>query len=581
MPKLSNDKQILYFSRLIQLGVNKAVFITLPEIAEIMFTSTRHCRTLLKQMHDLGWLEWAPKVGRNQRSRLYLIYSLNKLKTELAQTLIFQGKYEKALALIDNDQQQFSQLLKNTSGTQRREGRLHVQLTYDRTFSSLLPHTPLRNSERFLLRQIYSCLTQCDEQGNVEPDLAHHWTYDEKTLNWRFYLRPHLRFHDGSDINSAAITELFYQLKPLPLYEKELRHIKAITEINPLCIEFSLLEPDAGFAGLISDVKYSIQPFDQVSNEKSTIGSGIFQVKEHSIQKLSLQAYDDYHGFRALTDTITIWQLPTPYSDVFCDTNLQAIKRLSTDSVCSNYLTVKGGSDNDQQSRIEDGCLLTLVNHRSALSLSQRKYLSQIMSSENLLEQLSKSVDNVEAVTAYNLLPNWSKILPTISQPQPLPDTLTIATFDHHTLKKCSEIISTLLRQIGIDCKTNVYSFENYYCKASNHTLNEDLVLTSMNLDDNRPASAFCWMLSNPVLHQSLSEQDQEWLINKLSDIRSQQQMSCYLYEIESIASALISSHWLIPMFHHKQTLHFEDVLKNVSINVWGWPEIRNVWTDE
>lgn len=586
---MSDSRQIMYFSRLTQLGVNKEIFITLPEIAEVMYTSPRHCRTLLKQMHDTGWIEWTPKVGRNQRSRLYLIYSLERLKSELAQQLISKGKYEKALELVDNDPVLFAQLLKNTSGTQRRQGQLHVQLTYDRTLSRLLPHTPLRNSERFFLRQIYSCLTQCDKNGNIKPDLAHHWACDEKKLSWKFYLRPHLRFHDGSDITSTEVVEMFRQLQCLSLYQKELTHIDSIAGINPLCVEFTLSQPDTGFAALLSDIKYSIQPPSQLSGTQSVTGSGIFQIQKHSKQRLTLQAYDDFHGFRALTDTVTVWQLPDKSSNAFGDTRLQAGIAKQSKSLCSNYLSVEGENDHevskspdsDQKSRIEEGCLLAIVNSHADLSLLQREYLSQLIDTDNLLKELNGSTMNVEAEPAYNLLPGWVKMLRTEASVHSLPENLTIAIFEHHALKKCAEAVTVLLNQAGVSCRTNVYSFDEFYTKASNKAVNEDIILTSMNLDDNRPVSAFCWMLSNPVLHQSLSQRNREWLERKLYRVRSHLPVSSYMPELESIASALIASHYLIPMFHHKQTLRFEGVLKSVSINVWGWPEIRDVWTDE
>lgn len=227
-PVLSDNRQLHYFSLLGRLGMNKEIFITLAEVAELMYTSTRHCRTLLKQMNEAGWIKWTPKAGRNQRSCLYIVYSIVQVKSELAQQLISKGKYEKALELINNDQSLFAQLLKSTSGTQRRHGRLHVQLTYDRVFSPLLPHTQLRNSERFLLRQVYSTLTLCGDSGELKPDLAHHWNYDDVRCSWKFYLRPHLRFHDGSDITAKVVVELFNKLKRLPLYNKELAHVDKV-----------------------------------------------------------------------------------------------------------------------------------------------------------------------------------------------------------------------------------------------------------------------------------------------------------------------------------------------------------------
>lgn len=590
MPILNVSRQILYFSRLAKLGVNTAIFTTLPEVAEALFTSPRHCRTLLNKMHDNGWIEWEPKIGRNQRSRLYLIYSLEALKAELAQKLISNGKYEKALDLIDHDQMLFAQLLKSTSGTQIRQGRLHVQLTYDRTFSPLLPHTALRNTERFLARQIYSCLTHCNESGVIQPELAHHWTSDENKLNWKFFLRPLLRFHDGSDITAKEVVALFRQLRELPLYIKELAHVESISEVSSLCIAFTLSQPDTDFAGLLSDIKYSIQPPSQLMDKQHlVIGSGIFQIVEHDKQRITLQANSDYHGFRALTDTVTIWQLPARINTENNDNPPKVGTINQFNSLCINSLFVDGSNSQsssepsyrDQRSRIEEGCLLAILNNKAGFSLAQREYLRQLIDTSKVLKQISCSNSRVKAVPAHNLLPGWLKLLPTAISPQPLPDTLAIAIFEHHALKECATAITALLKQVGVQCITNSYSFDEFYAKASGKTLNEDVILTSINLDDNRPVSAFCWLLSNPVLQQSMSDPNREWLENMLNDVRSRLPASSYMQELESITSAMITSYCIIPIFHHEQTLRFAGVLKDVDINVWGWPEIRDVWADE
>ncbi len=578
------EKQILYFSRLAKLGVSKEILTTLPELAETMFTSTRHCRALLKELSNAGWIEWTPKVGRNQRSHLFLNYSLEGMKAELSKQLIREGSYEKALNLIDNDQELFGRLLKSTSGTQQHQGRLHVQLTYNRQFSTLVPHIPQRNSERFLLRQVYSCLTRCDELGHIQTDLAHHWSYDEQKLVWRFHLRPYLRFHDGSDINSAVVVELFQQLRKSAVYKQELAHIKEMRAINPLCIELELSESDPGLAGLLSQIKYSIQPSVQDSKARKVVGSGMFKVTEHSLQQLTLQAFDDYHGFRALTESITIWQVVEQSSRVFGDTVLQAGTGKQTIPLCSNYLSVEGGqseSESEQRSSIEDGCLLTLVNSRAQLSLSQRKYLGQLISTERLLQQVASTTDKVEAVPAYNLLPDWLGMLQIEDCVESLPKRLTIGTFEHKALKKCAPIITELLERVGVTCTTKIYSFEEFHQRASDNTLCEDLLLTSMNLDENRPISAFYWMWSNPIIHQSLPVQDATWLKGRLTEIRSEKPITRYLKELEPIASALITSGWIIPMFHHRQTLRFEGVLKNVAMNTWGWPVLQDIWSDE
>lgn len=594
---MNNDKKMLHFSRLSKLGVKQEIAITLHEVADVMFASTRHCRTLLSEMRDLGWLEWTPKAGRNQRSLLYLAYSVDELKAELAQQMIAAGKYEKALSLIDNDQMLFGQLLQSTSGASQREGRLHIQLTYTRSFSALLPHIALRNSERFLLRQVYCCLVQCDKDGILSPQLAHHWTYNAELKCWRFYLRPALTFHDGSSINAEKIAVLFTRLKHFAAYKTELAHVTNVSAINPLCVEFQLDQPDPGFAGLVADVKYSIQPYSQLSSSAAIVGSGAFRVQEHTEQYLRLQAYDNYYGHRALTDTVTIWQVPPQQTDSPCTTEIQANVIQKNSQIHSNYtmnsleqekvdLNKKVNNsgqeaENDQKSRIEYGCLLAMINSNAKLSLLQRKYLSQLLATDELMTQLSKSNNPIEAVPAYNLLSNWLKIISAGVAKQALPNELTIAIFEHHTLKECAIALKALLERAGINGKIKTYSFVEFQQKASTNTLYEDLVLMSLDLDDNLPTSVFHWLLSSSVVNQSLSEEARNWLQTKLANIRQQQPLTNYLTELESISSVMINEHWLIPMLHHKQTLYFQGVLKGVSINVWGWPEIQDVWSEK
>ncbi|NQZ49864.1 MAG: SgrR family transcriptional regulator [Moritella sp.] len=629
VPVLNNDKKILHFSRLSKLGVKQDIAITLQEVAEVMFTSTRHCRTLLNEMRDLGWLEWTPKAGRNQRSRLYLVYAVDELKAELAQQMIAVGKYEKALTLIDHNQVLFGQLLQNTSGAVQREGRLHIQLTYARSFSALLPHIALRNSERFLVRQVYCCLVQCDKNGLISPRLAHHWVYNAELQRWRFYLRPALTFHDGSAINAEKIAELFNRLKRLAPYQTELAHVTHISAVNPLCVEFQLDQPDPGFAGLIADVKYSIQPYSQLTSQLNSqlksqphsplnataaiVGSGAFRVQEHTQQHLRLQAYDHYYGHRALTDTVTIWQVASSQTSSSCATEIQANVVHKTSQICSNYAihhlerknslkpkiadpelesrsddidsaienALESAIESDQKSRLEYGCLLAIINSKTQLSLLQRKYLSQLLAADKLMAELAQSANPIEAIPAYNLLSNWLKIMSTGTATQPLPSKLTIAIFEHHTLKECALAMVALLEQAGFECKVNIYSFEELVHKASANTLMEDLILMSLDLDDNLPTSVFHWMLSNAVLNQGLSAEASHWLRAKLINIRQQQPLTNYLTELESISTAMITEHWIIPMLHHRQTLYFQGVLKGVSINVWGWPEIQDVWSEQ
>lgn len=588
---MNDDKLIRHYSRLVAYGIQQDIVISLKEVSEVLFTSLRHARTLLKNMHALKWLSWTPKAGRNQRSLLFLHQDLKLLKNQIAASLIASGKYERALELVDGEHAVFGQLLQQTSGIVRREGVLHIQLTYHRQFSSLLPHYPQRNSERFLLRQLYSCLVQCDKDGHISPQLAHHWNHNEDASCWTFYLRPKLFFHNEQAIDSTAIVALFQQLRRLPEYQHELSHLQSVIAPHSLAVEFNLQQADWGFAGIIADIRYSIQPASQVESSllkhasrkqpfASIVGSGAFSLQEQSSQRIRLQAFDKFYGCRALTDSVTIWQVAQKKSSSFAKTLLQT-------GVIEQSKAQSDDAGSQQYTRIEDGCLLLLMNQKSGLTQldrEQRRYLGERLSTKQLIKQFDTDITQIGAISAKNLLPCWSDIYTRPIEKQNLPELpchIQIAVFDHLALLECANAISLILEEIGVECKLNIYSFEELQEKSINNMLTESLILSSMNLDDNRPSSIFRWLQSNSVLHQALSLEESQWLRESLAQMRASRPLINYLSELESISGSMLHERLVIPLFHHRQTLQFEGVLKGVSITDWGWPSIQDVWCED
>ncbi len=582
---MSDLNLLRYYTRLTPLGIDQEIKIALADVANTLFTSTRHARNLLGEMHKLDWLSWEPKVGRNQRSTLRLNLALNQLKSQLATKRIEQGKYEKALSILDNDERAFGLLLQSTSGASMREGRLHIQLTYKRPFEKLVPHQRHRSSERYLIRQIYCCLVSSDFDGELQPQLAHHWHHDEIALEWTFYLRPGLVFHDGSPIDAHSVAELFNQLAKLEHYQPDLNHlVRASAPLNNKVV-FTLNEPDQGFAGLLSGIKFSIQPLQQLDPNHSSaiVGSGVFEVIEHSNTKLSLQAFDRYFACRALTDLVTIWQI---------DERELKHKQIETnhpekqsDQPCHHYLSseLDERSDAMQQTRIEDGCMFLLFNQRSEapLNLKQQTYLSTVLTPQSIHQQL---IDNKRAFAcehAANLLPDWQGVARCESLPTQLPKQLSIAVYDYNALVNCAHAVADQLAHLGINVQVNVYSFRELNRLSETHQLKESVIVHNINLDDNRHSSAFCSLFNNPILQASIGPQAQGWLTESLKELRKETALKDYLSALEPIATSLINQHLLSPIFHHRQTLRFHGVLKDVALTNWGWPDLRNVWSTD
>ncbi|GAL33372.1 putative transport protein [Vibrio maritimus] len=584
---MKDERALHYYERLLDLGTKQLVskgsvaeseyHLPLSSVAEVLFTTTRHARTVLQALQTRGWLTWTPKVGRNQRSHLILHFDPKTLRQLLGRELIEQGHYESAFSMLHGDQEQFSQLLQQTSGTMVREGQLHIQLTYQRAFQSILPHKPLRNSERFLVRQIYSCLTACDHEGNVTPQLAHHWAANEDYTQWRFYLRPRLEFHSGLAITPEAVAQLFLKLKLLPEYDSELVHVKAVN-FGHQTVTFELDRPDRGFDALISDLRYSIQPQKQLDGLKERVvdGSGAFRVIEHSDERLRLEANDRFFDLPALTDTVTIWQLDrTPTERIELEHSRPEGSSMTNDSPKEYEQT---------QTRIENGCLYLLMNANSAsLSLSalQRAYLCSVLSPHLILENPELNPLSRASIPAYNILPSWTKVKRRVAERFTLPERLSIAVYDHQVILDCANGIQAQLALLGVECRINVYTLETLQYKANEGKLTEDITIASFIVDDNLPVSVFRWLCSDAVLRQGLDAPALKWLDTQLTEIREQQSPGNYIKELESVATNLLIENRLLPLFHHRQTLRWGSVLQGVRITDWSWPDFRSVWTDE
>ncbi|EGU53985.1 OppA [Vibrio orientalis CIP 102891 = ATCC 33934] len=581
---VSDLNLIRYYTRLVPMGVGAEIKTALPMVAELLFTSPRHARNLLSQMQQLEWLSWTPKPGRNQRSTLVLNLELDELKNRLAAKRILQGKYEKALSILDDDEIAFGRLLQSTSGASVREGMLHIQLTYKRPFERLVPHQLQRSSERYLLRQIYCCLVGSSHSGELQPQLAHHWYYDEEALQWTFYLRPSLSFHNGATIDGSCISELFEKLMALEDYQSELQHLESVHSPARNKVVFTLSKPDQGFGGLLSGVKYSIQPPNQVSQSASrqVIGSGPFEVTEHSQTKLCLQAFERYYSCRALTDQVTIWHLDElGLENQQIHTNQPGAQ---SSKQCHYYVShaVSQRTEKDvQKSRIEDGCMFILFNQSGAQALddSQRRFLSTYLTADKVYRYLDETDRLFGCEIAENLLPMWHKITRPEMPSVTLPKQLSIAVYDYSSLWNCASALKYLLEQQGVDVTINTYSYRELTTRSSQGDLSESLIITNINLDDNRHASAFNSLYHNPIIQRCIGEESKQWLVQRLDELRSQTPLNDYLDALEPIASALINQFWLSPLFHHRQTLRFQGVLNDVALTNWGWPDIKNVWS--
>lgn len=98
---------------------------------------------------------------------------------------------------------------------------------------SLDPHRAQSLSAHSISRDLFEGLTREGANGEIVPALAQSWEVSADGLRWRFYLRPNLRFSDGSPINASVFVRSFaraLQAETAAPYGGQLLVIKGASE---------------------------------------------------------------------------------------------------------------------------------------------------------------------------------------------------------------------------------------------------------------------------------------------------------------------------------------------------------------
>lgn len=524
---------------------------TLQHIADTLFCSRRHVRTLLNSMQSHGWLSWQAEAGRGKRSTL--LFHVNGLELQQAQAerLLKEESIEKLVALV-GDKETIRQMVLSELERSYRQGKNLLRIIYYRDFPNLLPGTPMRRSEIHLMSQIFNGLTHINEEkGEVENGIAHHWQAISDT-EWRFYLRPSIYFHHGREMLIDDIISSLMRLRHCwPLFS----HIQSVTSPLPNVIDIQLSEVDKQLPLLLGSPHAAIIPkeWESIDNfDKMPIGTGPFFVEKNLPQKLTITAFDRYFGYRALLDEVTIWVVP----------------ELSEQMVCTTLKMDSDNKPNDSlESRMEEGCYFLLMDQRSELSRRSdiRKWLCSFLTPINLLAHCESFYQRHWA-PAYGLLLHWhhSRMLTQLPKPADLTELTVTFYHQHHEFYSISQIMKRVLKTQGVDLKINIVDYPEWF----NGTVESDIWLATANFFKPLEFSIFATLYEMPLLRKCLGST----LSEALSKWRRQE------LHVESWCESLIDTQIFHPIFHHWLELQGQKTMRGARMNTFGWFDFKSAW---
>ncbi|PWC15686.1 transcriptional regulator SgrR [Brenneria roseae subsp. americana] len=546
---MSSNRLQQQFIRLWQHFQGQTTDTTLQELAGVLSCSRRHIRSLLGAMQQQGWLTWQAEAGRGKRSQLAFIYTGLALQQQRAEDLLEQDRIDQLVQLV-GDKETVRQMLLAHLGRSFRQGKHILRILYYRPLCNLLPGSALRRSEMHIARQIFSGLTNINEEnGELKPDLAHHWQMLEP-LRWRFYLRPSIRFHHGRELTMDDVISSLTRLTELPLFS----HIKKVTSPMPFVIDVQLHSADHWLPWLLGSVPAMILPQEWRTLPdfaRRPIGTGPYTVVSNNNSHMKIRAFDDYFGYRTLIDEVNIWVLPEGPEEMTVSVKLQS-----------------DDSHNEQlESRMEEGCYFILFDKRSPLAKRPeiRRWLWQVFNPIALLSH-ADAIRQLDWSPAYSLLPRWHHHQP--DKPLPMPQGLKQITLtfyqEHPEYRILSEIMSKLLEKHGVKLHVQIVSYEDWY----QGNIESDIWFSSVNCYLPLEFSLFAMLYELPLMQHCLD-----------SDLHHDaQQWRNHTLSIAEWCDKLVNSGQLHPLLHHWLKLQGQRSMRGIRMNMLGWFDFKSAW---
>ncbi|HIF9343087.1 TPA: HTH-type transcriptional regulator SgrR [Photobacterium damselae] len=559
---MSGQRLKLQFQRLYTHFNGQNSDTNLQDIADVLFCTRRNVRMVINKMVDEGWINWQPAVGRGKQSHLTFHSSDSELQLNHARKLVADGKLEPALSALDNNADKLAQLIQEQLGLSHHLGKQIVRLPYYRSFEALDPLKPLRRSEQHLIRQIFNGLTLINEEKEeVEGDIAHAWEM-LSPQHWRFYLRPSVRFHDGKLLDVQDVISTFERVKEHRLYW----HIHCVKSSYPNTVDFILSEPDVHFAELVANISAVIQPADAIQRkdfDHFPIGTGPYRVIENNKQRLKLEAFDHYFGFRALTDIVEIWILS---GTTACYIKPSEVTEIQPSTLFSGRFT------------LDEGCNYLLFNRQTGICAQQEwlDYLNAKLTPLNLLKHLDPNeLGDFRFTNAYGLLPGW--IHNSLAEKEvnvPSKRTITLAyQMEHPIYPYLSTIIAKLLAEDGIKLKTYEISYEDLLSGKGHEKV--DIWLNGMSLGSRRPEAFLPWFYNHDFIYQAMPANEFALLQDDISLWRS---LPDKAFPSEKIARHLVNAGQMMPLFYVWVGIDDTGQWQGMESNSMGWFDFKSVW---
>ena len=172
------------------------------------------------------------------------------------------------------------------------------------------PHTTSAYPSFQVLENVYDTLVVPNPDDlTMEPSLAESWKTSADNLTWTFTLRDGVKFHDGSDFDSADVAYSYNRIIKDELANSyRFANVKSIETPDPKTVVINLTKPTPNLLALIGAFKgmaiVSEGAAEKLDLNTKENGTGPFTLESSDSSKTVLKVFPDYWGGKPKIDGV-------------------------------------------------------------------------------------------------------------------------------------------------------------------------------------------------------------------------------------------------------------------------------------
>lgn len=551
------------FQRLWQPSAGEIQHVTVADLAARCFCSERHVRTLLNQLQDAGWLTWEAKSGRGKRGTLTFLVTPESVRSGMMEQVLHKGQHQNALELAQIAPEQLRHLLQPFLGGQWQNDTPTLRIPYYRPLEPLQPGFLPGRAEQHLAGQIFAGLTRFTSSGTLpQPDLAHHWEVSEDGLNWNFFIRSTLHWHNGEPVESTQLQQRLMMLLALPTMRHLFVSVKSIELAHTQCIRFVLHSPDYWLAHRLASYCSRL-----AHPEDDQIGCGPFRISSYKENLVRIESFESYHLGHPLLKAVEYWITPQLF-----DTELG--------TSCRHPVQIAIGQQDELvhlrpvSNSISLGFCYLAVKQNSNLSPEQARFLMQVIHQQQLIASLP--VDESLIMPSVEMIPGWKIPEWTQCDAVALPPQVTLLYHLPVELHVMAQQLKTSLAALGCELTLVFHDAKNWTgCDA---LAEADLMMGDRLIGEAPVYTLEQWLRSDVLWPAVLTENQYTHLQATLDTVQIHPDENARNTGLQEVFSALMRDAIVSPLFNYRYQISAPPGVNGIELNAWGWFDFTQAW---